>query len=484
MAGFLFGYEVGIVDQVLAMPAFGLRFGLKEISPVTGKIVATAAESDRSGTITSVFMLGCIFGSAAASISTDRIGRRWTLMLGCLLFMFGVALQSFANVIATLLAGRVISGIGVGFMSAAAPLYISETAPSEVRGTYVSLYQLMITFGILVASIVNTVIMATMTGEAEWRLALGLQLVSSGLLTALLLFTPFSPRWLMSRGREEDALAALARLRGATESTPEVLEEWEDVRANVAFEQRVGQATWGELLKPGIRNRVAIGVTLQVFQQLTGINIILYYAATLFQRMGFSHQQASTTLPIANAAINLLATFPGMYLVERAGRRSLLLYGGYIIGFAHALVTLFIGLSGANPSMAWGAMVGVLLFTVAFASTWGPIVWVYQSEIFPLRVRGRASACSTMTNWVAGTVLARITLPIQDHIGHYVYLIFASAGVAMGTFVFFFVPETKGLQLEEMDAIFGVPQGGVDVEYVESFNYDPKKFAAVEQDAH
>lgn len=237
-------------------------------------------------------------------------------------------------------------------------------------------------------------------------------------------FMPYSPRWLELRERSHEALAALARLRASDPSSPIVRQEYDEIRDGIEFEKSIGQATWSELVKPGIINRILIAFTLQVFQQWTGINVIMYYASDLFEGMGFSKDVASKQLNLVNAAINVVGTLPGMYLVERLGRRKLLLWGGFGMGTCHLLVCLFIGLSKEGSKLlAWGAVVSIYGFILFFSSTWGPVVWVYQSEIFPLRIRAKGTGVATFANWSMNAIIAKITPIIIEKVSFYFYLV-------------------------------------------------------------
>ncbi|OQV25459.1 Hexose transporter 2 [Hypsibius exemplaris] len=457
MGGFLFGYEIGIIDQVLHMEGFGLIFGLKE--KLQNTTIDTAQNPEVTGWITSTFLLGCVVGAAVSGVLTDSIGRRFSILIGSLLFVIGGAMQTGASVIGVLYAGRVVSGGGVGLMSAAVPLYIAETAPTETRGRLISIYQLMVTFGILIASCVNAAILSTLTGELEWRLAMGMQIIPAAILLLLIIILPFSPRWLVAKKRDAEALTVLARLRNAPEKSEVVQTEFRGIKQEQDEEDAAGSVSWLELLQKGVRMRVFLGSMLQLFQQWTGINVILYYAATLFTNMGFSMTDSSVTFVVVNAAINFIATFPGMWLVERIGRTKLMIGGGLLMGLSHCLICLFIGLTPRLPSLSWGAVIFIYVFTIAFAASWGPVVWVYQSEIFPINCRAKGTSICTISNWAWNAIIAKITPIFFRQISFYTYLIFGGMGFVMAAFVFFFVPETEGKSMEEMDKVFGrVPQ--------------------------
>jgi len=293
--------------------------------------------------------------------------------------------------------------------------------------------------------------------DSEWRLAFGVQMIPCATMLLVLLSLPFSPRWLMSKGRDSEAIDVLVKLRRGTGRDDErILKEFEEIRSSIEEEVRVGEATWKEMGAPGIRNRVALGVFLQFFQQWTGINVILYYGSSIFKNLNFNDADSSVGFVLANNAINVIFTLPGMWLMERGGRRPLLVYGGLTIMTAHILVTIFGRLSVApgQGNLAWGSLVFIFVFIVAFSATWGPAVWVYQSEIFPLRVRAKGTSMSTVSNWVWNAIISKIFPFILTDINYYTYIIFAFFGLAMSVFVFLFVFETKGKSLEELDLIF------------------------------
>ncbi|GAU89752.1 hypothetical protein RvY_02263 [Ramazzottius varieornatus] len=457
MGGFLFGYEIGIIDQILHMDSFGLLFGLRVHNETGGRPAISPEYGDLAGWITFTFLMGAVFGSASAGFLCDFIGRRPSIFLGSILFTAGGAMQTVAPDIGVLYGGRVISGAGVGLMSAAVPLYISETAPTENRGRLISVYQLMVTFGILVASCVNAAILTTLTGELEWRLAMGIQIIPALILWLLIIVLPFSPRWLVMKGRDKGALRVLARLRNGSEQSAAVQSEFKAIKREDADERAAGSASWMELFQDGVRMRIFLGVVLQAFQQWTGINVVLYYAAKLFTDMGFAEFDASVTLVIINAAINFLATFPGMWLVERIGRKKLMVLGGIAMGLSHCCVCMMLGLARLlnNKNLWWGAVVFLYIFTIAFAASWGPVVWVYQSEIFSMSTRAKGTSLSTVSNWAWNAIIAKITPTFFAHADYFTYLIFGGFGFLMSAFALFFVPETRGRSLEDMDQIFG-----------------------------
>ncbi|KAJ3101020.1 hypothetical protein HDU97_001720 [Phlyctochytrium planicorne] len=476
MGGLLFGYEIGVIGQVLGFAAFQKDFGttLKIDGPAllgpnglpngTFEQIENGEKEPREAIITSTFLFGCIGGALVCSFMADALGRKYSIIVGGLLFAIGGLLQAIAGTLAPLLAGRVISGLSIGVLSMVVPLYIAEAAPPQIRGRLTTVYQLLITFGIFLANCINAAIYVSQDKNSStiWRLALGMQVLPAAFLVIAVFFIPLSPRWLAEKGRHEEAQAVIAKLRSKDVNDSEVVAEYDGIRQGIEFERRIGSASWSELGKPGIARRVVIGIINQTFQQLTGINVILYYSNTIFLNMGFkdatNEYNSVVSFPLANAFINFVATFPGMWAVERFGRKPLLVYGGFTMGIAHALVFAFItGSNNGNPSLSWGAIIAVYLFLFAFASTWGPVVWSYQAEIFPLRVRAKGTGIATMSNWTWNAIIAYAFPIVFKALNKQptVYWIFASFGFAMGLWAFVGVPETRGKTLEEMDELFG-----------------------------
>ncbi|XP_055337969.1 uncharacterized protein LOC129588002 [Paramacrobiotus metropolitanus] len=494
MGGFLFGYEMGDIGQVMSMNSFGVEFGIRHEEVLNAtlddgtllngtddrpavqyengtlwenlngsylemtniSLPETPEAPDIMGSIPFTFLVGCIAGAACASILADFLGRRYSIFTGSVFYMVGGAMQTGASHLVTLYIGRVVSGIGVGLMSAVVPLYIAETSKTSIRGRLVTTFQLMMAFGVLVACSVNAAIMSVVRGDAQWRLAVGMQLIPAALLWLLIIILPFSPRWLIDHNRDDEALKTLSKLRNTRPDSEKLLAEFATIKENVNYEKKVGNATWWELLQPGIRNRVALGVTLQFFQQWTGCNVMLYYGGKVFSAIGMPVIHAFITLIILNAGVNFLATFFAMWWVERIGRKRLLVVGGFAMCLCHTLIAMFLGLSvHVQEDLVYGALLFIYLFTVSYAATWGPVVWVYQSEIFPMRVRAKATALCTMSNWTWNAIISKLAPIMLTDIAYYTNVVFASFCLVMAIFVWIFVPETKGQNLERMDEIFG-----------------------------
>ncbi|KAI9356517.1 hypothetical protein DFJ73DRAFT_822895 [Zopfochytrium polystomum] len=465
MGGMLFGYEIGIINQILSITSFLFYFKIfgppdnynpdAYYDPEDLQILST---TDRDkGLVTSSFLYGCVVGAAAVSLLADVIGRKFSIILGGIIYTAGGCLQAAAVNFPTFLFGRGMSGMSVGIMSMSVPLYIAETAPTAIRGRLTTVYQLMITFGILVASCVNGIIVSVMGRKYDlaWRLALALQVVPGLTLLILMLPMPRSPRWLAEKGFHAEGQRVIARLRGfEDEDEDEVVVEYRSIMAGVEYERRIGTAGWTHLLRKGVRRRLVFGVVNQFFQQWTGINVILYYGYDLFKQLKFGNVNSSVVFIIVNAFINFAFTLPGMWGVERFGRRPLFIFGGMAMCFAYCIVFVFSTLAPAGQGYAWVAVLGIYTFTISFACTWGPVVWTYQSEIFPLRIRAKGTGLSTMSNWIWNAVIAQIQPSLSTSLHINLYLIFVGTCFLMTIYAWKFIPETRGKTLEDMDEVF------------------------------
>jgi len=433
LAGLLFGYDQGVISGALPLLQADL-----DLSTLESEIV------------TSWVTLGALFGALIAGGTADRIGRRWTAVGAGVLFAAGALVEAVAPDATMLTVGRVITGLGVGFASVVAPLYAAEMAPKRLRGRFVSTYQLAITVGILFAYLADD----ALTPSDRWRTMFALAVIPGVALAIGFLVMPESARWLLKMGRRDDARASLVKVDGADVADAELA----TIEADLEIEAREGEASWGEVFSPGLRRALWVGIGLAVFQQVTGINAIIYYANEIFAEAGFTtaEQQAKATL-YAVGATNVLATFVAVAWVDRFGRRPLLFTG--LVGMAVSLAA--VGLSFAalenqpdGEATTVGGIVTVLslvVFIASFAFSMGPIVWTLISEIYPNRVRGRAIAVATAVNWFAAFIVAQFFLSVVDAIGESTtFFIFSALCVVTYVFVWRYVPETKGRSLEEI----------------------------------
>ncbi|KAI9156056.1 hypothetical protein H9P43_009166 [Blastocladiella emersonii ATCC 22665] len=431
------------------MDPFQLFYGLSNL--VNGELVKTDESTSRTSNIVSFFLLGCIPGALFMALAADILGRKKSIWLGAMFFSAGAMIQalvpasdSISSRVGFVMAGRFVGGLGVGILSMTVPLYIAELAPTSIRGRLTTIQQLMITIGIAFASIVNAIIItvyksAAKDDNSQWRLALGIQAAPGFLLILILFLLPESPRWLLSKNRDDEAAAQLAKLRQTDVKAAEVQQEFHDIKQSIDAERQIGTASWGELMRPGIRNRLVIGVMLQFFQQWTGINAVMYFSSSLFIAMGFSRNTATTVNVVVQALVNVFGTLPGMYLIERAGRTQLLKWGG--IGMA---------------TFMWIICIAVNLFQSASA---GLTPDAYPASATAYSLIGLGVGIATASNWINNYILSAVWPYISEALLANQYAIFGCTGLAMAAYVHFQVPETKGKSLEEMDEVFGFKSG-------------------------
>jgi sugar porter (SP) family MFS transporter len=369
-----------------------------------------------------------------------------------------------------MIAGRFVAGLGVGSLSMAVPLYLSELAPKEIRGRLISLQQLMITIGIMVAFWVGA---GTnyLTTDASWRIPLGIQIAPAVVLGIGAIFLPFSPRWLINRGRNEEALSVLARLHSQGDKTdPRVVTEYEEIIAQVEHERAVSVSSYVELLKGTVRRRLILGILIQIFQQFTGINSIMYYAPAIFKQAGVGENSAALIASGVNGVLNVLSTIPPILFLDRLGRRVVLISGALLMGSAMLLCGIVMGATAnvfenpstgqmevdmsANKAASYFCIVMVYFFVAGFAYSWGPCGWVYPAEIYPLSIRAKGTSITTAANWLMNFIISLFVPIMLTTITWGTYIFFGCCCAVMAVVVFLFYPETKGRSLEEMDVVF------------------------------
>jgi len=421
ISGFLFGFDTAVINGVLLL--LRREFALSNLQ------TEIAASS---------LLLGCLLGAAAASMIGDRYGRRKSLVAAALLFAFSSIGAALASTVTIFAVARLIGGLAIGLASVLTPVYIAEISPSKNRGTLVSLNQLAIVIGILSAYLVNWRV--ARFGESSWRWMLAVAALPSIAFLFGLLLIPESPRWLISIGDHNQGERVLARMFGEEMAKEQV----EAVEQAVAGEE----GSWREVLSPNMRKRLAIGMLLALFSQITGINTVLYYGSIIVSEH-FPGQSTSMVL-IANVIIgtvNVLFTIVAMIFLDRWGRRAILMIASG--GMAVALTFLVIGFNvGVSPLLM---LASILLYVAFFALGMGPGPWLIISEIFPTKVRGRAASIATSTLW-SGTLLVTFTFLTLVKILNLwgTFAIYGALSALCCIFVWKMVPETKGRTLEQI----------------------------------
>jgi sugar porter (SP) family MFS transporter len=421
IGGLIFGFDTAIV-------AGATRYMKEQFS----------LNSLQEGWAVSVVLIGCMVGSGLAGPISDRIGRRRLMLTSAALFLASAIGCAVPHTITGFVAFRFVGGLGIGSAAVLSPLYIAEIAPARVRGALVSVNQMAIVTGILLAYFVNWIFAGT--GPSNWRYMYAAGAVPSVLFFLLLLRVPESPRWLLKRDREDEASRVLARVNTAEAAAQEI----RDIRETLALEK----GSFGELFRPGFRRPLVIAVVLAVFQQITGINAILYYAPRIFESAGFARMSAIGQSTIVGFA-NLVFTVVAIVLADRVGRRPLLLIATGGMGVSLVLL----GAAFRYHFLPSSALLFVILLYIAFfASAMGPLVWVVMAEIFPIRMRGAAMGLATLVLWFADFAVT-LTFPvISDRLNASAAFWLYGAMCALDlVFMILYLPETKGRTLEEIE---------------------------------
>jgi SP family sugar:H+ symporter-like MFS transporter len=443
VGGFLFGFDSSVVNG--AVDAVQGDFALSDV--LVGFAVAVA-------------LLGCAVGAWFAGQLADQIGRKKVMLIGAVLFLASAFGAGLAGGVVSLIVWRIVGGLGIGIASVIAPAYIAEIAPARFRGALASTQQLAITLGIF-AALLSDALLQDAAGGAANDLWLGLQAwrwmflvgAAPAVVYGLLSLTiPESPRYLVAKNLDDEAAAVLSRVTGE----PHPAERIKEIRITLRREQKSSfRDIAGE--RGGLHPLVWVGIGLAALQQLVGINAIFYYSTTLWRSVGFSEDQSFTT-SVITSVINVVMTFVAILFVDRLGRRKLLLAGsaGMFVGLLLACIA-FTQQQGTGDEVtlpgSWGvvALVGANLFVICFAATWGPIMWVMLGEMFPNRMRAVALGLCTAVNWIANFAVSLLFPALARSVGlGWIYGGFAFFALASFVFVRSLVPETKGMELEDM----------------------------------
>ncbi|EOD43325.1 monosaccharide transporter [Neofusicoccum parvum] len=453
--GILFGYDSGYISGVLGMNYFKQEFGHSG-STNSEAYNGYMYETWQKSLITSILSAGTFFGALFAGSLADWMGRRTTIVAGCGVFMVGVALQVASTFVGLLVAGRLIAGIGVGFVSAIIILYMSEIAPKAVRGAIVSGYQFAITIGLLLASCVDQATKGRMD-SGSYRIPISIQFAWAIILGGGLLMLPESPRYFVKDNKIDKAADALARIRGQPKDSEYIQSELAELVANFRHESENMRSGWLDCFRGGWApsgnfRRVMLGVFLQMFQQLTGVNFIFYYGTTFFQQVGLKN---SFLISVITNVVNVCSTPISFWAVERLGRRALLIYGALGMLCCQFIVAIVGVAAPGTDAQGICLIVFVCIYIFFFATTWGPAAWVVIGEVYPLPIRAKGVALSTASNWLWNFILGYITPYMVDedqgNLGVKVFFVWGSTCTLCALFAYFMVPETKGLSLEQVD---------------------------------
>jgi len=476
--GIFFGYDSGYINGVTGSRVF---ITLVEGEAHVAAQIAAGGNPALSGSnlslITSILSAGTFFGALIAGDAADIIGRKWTVVTGCVIYIIGVVLQTASAGLGLIVAGRLIAGIGVGFESAIVILYMSEICPKKVRGALVAGYQFAITLGLLIAACVNYGVQ-NRGDRSEYRIPIGIQFAWGVILAVGIACLPDSPRYFVKRGRVEKARASLARLRGQPKDSEYVEAELSEIVANEEYERSIIPAGgwyqgWANCFRGSVwksnsnLRKTILGTSMQMMQQWTGVNFIFYYSTPFLASTGAISN--TFLISLVFTLVNVCSTPISFYTVEKFGRRPLLVWGalgmlicqflvaiiGVTVGFNKTFVnadgeTRAVNISAVNAQIAF-----IAIFIFFFATTWGPGAWVLIGEVFPLPIRSRGVALSTASNWLWNTIIAVITPYMvgtdEGNLKSSVFFIWGGLCTCAFVYAWFLVPETKGLSLEQVD---------------------------------
>ncbi|KAF7316512.1 Monosaccharide importer [Mycena indigotica] len=489
--GILFGYDTGTIGGIIVMKDWIETFGTYDPSGVLGtdtqgRFLKTANKS----LVVSILSAGTFVGALFAYPMGDIVGRKWGIVASCCVFSLGIGLQLDTQW-ATFVVGRFIAGLGVGLVSCLVPMYQSECAPKSLRGLIVGLYQLAITLGALISAIVLNAT-KDFGDHSAWRIPIAVQFVWAFVLGGGMLLLPESPRYLLYKGRVNAARKALSRFTKTPPNSPEVDAQTQEIQQALAAEQENANASWFEAdcfrnteSKNGLRTWT--GIWLQAWQQLTGkpqgfispdhfahtlegINFIMYYGTSFFSNSGIKN---SFIITIIIDVVNTAMTIVGIQLIDRVGRRRLLLIGAagmLVCEYIIAIVGTTVGQAGAGGInlAAQRVLIAFACFYIAFfACSWGPVAWVVSGEIFSLKLRAKSMSLAIASNWLWNFGIGYATPYLVDQstkgqpngvatasLGVKVFFIWGSTCVGCLLFAYFFIPETKGLSLEQIDLLY------------------------------
>lgn len=426
IGGFLFGYDTGVISAAILF--IKAEYQLSSWS---------------ESLIVAIVSLGAMFGALSGGRLSDTFGRKKIVLFSSILFIISAVGLSLSPDVIWIICGRFVVGFAIGVSSATAPLYIAELAPRSIRGMLVTMNQLCITIGIL-ASYLLGLALSEMHG---WRLMFGFAAIPAAIQLIIMSFFPESPRWLAINHKQDKAKEILYRFRGTRDDA--------DLEFTHLLKTRsFSETTWKEIFKSSAKMALLAGVGLTVIQQVTGINTIIYFAPTIFKFAGFEQDRAAILATSLVGTVNVLFTFVAIYLLDRIGRKPLLITG--LAGMVLSLFILGFGFLLPNsPLTGWISLVAMMFYIAFFAYSLGPIGWLVNSEIYPLKVRGRAMGLATCANWISNFLITMTFLYLIQWFGKTgTFWLYGIIGLFGIWFIIRVIPETKGRSLESIEDFF------------------------------
>lgn len=438
LGGLLYGYDMGVISGALLF--------IKDDIPLN---------SFTEGLIVASMLVGAIFGSGASGPMSDRLGRRRVVFIIAIIYIVGALILALAPSMPVLVIGRLVIGLAVGGSTAIVPVYLSEMAPTEQRGSLSSLNQLMITIGILSSYLINY----AFTPIEGWRWMLGLAVLPSLILLIGVAFMPESPRWLLEH-RSEKAAHDVMKLTFKESEIDKEIADMKEINA-------ISESTWNVLKSPWLRPTLIIGSVFALLQQIIGINAIIYYAPTIFSKAGLGNA-TSILGTVGIGTVNVLITIVAIMIIDKIDRKRLLVIGNIGMVASLLIMAILVWTIGIQSS-AWIMVACLTLFIIFFGFTWGPVLWVMLPELFPMRARGAATGIAALVLSIGSLLVAQLFPILTDVLSvEQVFLIFAAIGVCALIFVIKYLPETRGRSLEEIEADLRSRTNATDVNVKES----------------
>ncbi|KAL5501119.1 hypothetical protein ACEPAH_9506 [Sanghuangporus vaninii] len=447
----LFGYDQGVMSALLTLQTFEDRFP---------QVVIDSSHPSNHATLQSfvvaVYELGCLVGALSNLWVGDKLGRRRTIMVGGSIMIIGAALQTASMSYAMLVVARIITGIGNGLNTSTVPSWHAELSSAERRGALIMLEGSLITFGIMISYWIDIAFFWFKTSSASWRVPISFQILLALLMIIGVCFLPESPRWLMRKGKHTQALSVISALEDKPISNTNVQRTYIGIHEAVKMEDQFASRGLSEVFTGGRSQnfrRMSLGVLSQMFQQISGCNLIIYYATLLFERLGMN-EVTSRIVAACNGTEMFLASLVAIFVVERVGRRKLMIFGAAGMGSSMVLLAILGAIDNSTAQIV--SAVFLFVYNTFFAIGWLGMSWLYSAEIVNLSVRAQANALSTASNWTFNFMVVMITSPAFANIKWGTYIIFAAFNACIVPICYFFFPETAGRSLEDMDVVFAL----------------------------
>ncbi|KAJ5099740.1 hypothetical protein N7532_006741 [Penicillium argentinense] len=449
----LFGYDQGVTGGLLDLPSFTKYF--PDIDPESVEGTLKADRETNQGIAVAAYNLGCFLGAVFTIFVGNPLGRKKTIFFGSVIMTVGAILQCTSYQLPQFIVGRIVTGWGNGMNTSTVPTWQSETAQAHQRGKLVMIEGMLITAGITISYWINYGFAWIGESEVAWRFPLAFQIFFALIIFGGILNLPESPRWLVMQGRDEEAIEVLVALNEKPPEDPFIKNEFQSVKLTVLEMSKGSYRSLFEMSDYREFHRVSLAYINQMFQQISGINLITYYAPKLFKKINLSQNNYPKLLSACNGTEYFLASLIPIFIIERVGRRKLMLFGaaGMSLSMVALAITLW-ALDNGHPSGGPGQAVFLFVFNTFFAIGWLGMTWLYPAEIVPLRIRAPTNALSTSANWIFNFLVVMITPIAFNNIGYQTYIIFAVINAFIFPVVFFFFPETRYRSLEEMDDIF------------------------------